>query len=349
MHFTRFSKSHLLFEIRFYRQAPGSFSCSKLSPWFTQKTLKRKRGMQLGPWAMEAAALAKIRRLRRGGRLGKGRRTRGSPAIGLWWKLGLGWLRWWPTAATAGGGCWSCCSGEESGAAGTQVARVPRVGSRDDAWEVGWRWTSVRLGPAVSAALAGQRALRHARARGTAVASIARASRCGSKPSRRRWYPGLQCHGTATGVVLRERKWPAMDCGTTRVASTARYGAGMVQHASLGGRREGDQRLWPRGGGHRAPTDAEAGAALCARLRPSRQGAWRAGGTLERGWAVFQPVNPLLTTILSKKLNCATKTIDTKVVDETSLYNICKGCPMIFSMVCAGTPSKVRVLQSADE
>jgi hypothetical protein len=36
----------------------------------------------------------------------------------------------------------------------------------------------------------------------------------------------------------------------------------------------------------------------------------------------FQPVNPLLTAIFSKKLNCATKTVDTKVVDETSLYNI---------------------------
>jgi hypothetical protein len=54
---------------------------------------------------------------------------------------------------------------------------------------------------------------------------------------------------------------------------------------------------------------------------------------LERDRAVFQPVNPLLTAILSKKLNCATKTLDMKVVDETSLYNICKGCPMFFSMV----------------
>jgi hypothetical protein len=64
----------------------------------------------------------------------------------------------------------------------------------------------VRLGPAVSAALAGQRALRRARARGTAAASIARVSRRGSKPSQRRGYPGLQCHGTATGVGLRERR-----------------------------------------------------------------------------------------------------------------------------------------------
>jgi hypothetical protein len=46
-----------------------------------------------------------------------------------------------------------------------------------------------------------------------------------------------------------------------------------------------------------------------------------------------QPVNPTLTVCFSKNLNCATKTIDTKVVDETSLYNICKGCPMFFSMV----------------
>jgi hypothetical protein len=44
-----------------------------------------------------------------------------------------------------------------------------------------------------------------------------------------------------------------------------------------------------------------------------------------------------------------TQTIDMKVVDETSLYNICKGRPMFFSTVWAGTPSKVGVLQSAHE
>jgi hypothetical protein len=56
----------------------------------------------------------------------------------------------------------------------------------------------------------------------------------------------------------------------------------------------------------------------------------RSGGALERGHAVFQPVNTTLTACFSKKLNCAKKTIDTKVVDETSLYNICKGLPMFF-------------------
>jgi hypothetical protein len=64
----------------------------------------------------------------------------------------------------------------------------------------------------------------------------------------------------------------------------------------------------------------------------ARQGAgarvWCSGA-----WpADFQPVNPILMVHFSKKLNYATKTIDTKVVDETSLYNICKGCPMFFSM-----------------
>jgi hypothetical protein len=70
-----------------------------------------------------------------------------------------------------------------------------------------------------------------------------------------------------------------------------------------------------------------------ARRRARRQGAWRAGDTLERDRAVFQPANPLLTVIFSKNLNCVTKMVDTKVVDETSLYNICKGRPMFFSTV----------------
>jgi hypothetical protein len=83
--------------------------------------------------------------------------------------------------------------------------------------------------------------------------------------------------------------------------------------------------------------------------QPSQQGARRAGGALEHSWSVFQPVNPTLTARISKKLNCATKTVDTKVVDETYLYNICKDCPMFFSTVWAGTPSKVWVLQSTDE
>jgi hypothetical protein len=60
---------------------------------------------------------------------------------------------------------------------------------------------------------------------------------------------------------------------------------------------------------------------------------WRSGGALERERAVFQLVNATLTVSFSKKLNYATKTVDTKVVDETSLYNICKGRPIFFSTV----------------
>jgi hypothetical protein len=47
----------------------------------------------------------------------------------------------------------------------------------------------------------------------------------------------------------------------------------------------------------------------------------------------FQLVNATLIACFSKKLNCATKTVDTKVVGETSLYNVCKGRPMFFSTV----------------
>jgi hypothetical protein len=71
----------------------------------------------------------------------------------------------------------------------------------------------------------------------------------------------------------------------------------------------------------------------CARRSQYRHGARRAGGALERGRAVFQVVNSLLIVIFSKKLNCATKPVDTKVLDETSLYNICKGRSMLFSAV----------------
>jgi hypothetical protein len=100
------------------------------------------------------------------------------------------------------------------------------------------------------------------------------------------------------------------------------------------GRREGDHGpdLEAMGASR---TDAEAGATPehGARRSPHRQSARRAGGALERGRVVFQSVNATLTAFFSKKLNCATKTLDTKVVDETSLYNFCKGRSMFFSTV----------------
>jgi hypothetical protein len=81
-----------------------------------------------------------------------------------------------------------------------------------------------------------------------------------------------------------------------------------------------------------ARTDAEAA-----------ERAARGAGTLGRSPALwrcsrarlihFQPVNPTLTACFSKNLNCATKMVDAKIVDETSVYNICKGRPMCFSTV----------------
>jgi hypothetical protein len=59
-------------------------------------------GMHLGPWAMEAAAPAKIRRRGRPGKVR--RRARGSPAIGLWLKYGSGRLRRRSAAAAGVGG-----------------------------------------------------------------------------------------------------------------------------------------------------------------------------------------------------------------------------------------------------
>jgi hypothetical protein len=61
-----------------------------------------------------------------------------------------------------------------------------------------------------------------------------------------------------------------------------------------------------------------------ARRNPDRHSARCAGGALERDRAVFQPVNVTLTARFSKKLNCATKTVDMKVVDETSSTTFAK-------------------------
>jgi hypothetical protein len=70
-----------------------------------------------------------------------------------------------------------------------------------------------------------------------------------------------------------ERRWLACvhrTCDRPRDSTGGEYGAGTVWHVSLGDGRKGDRRLWPRGGGKRARTDAKAGTALCARRRRSR-------------------------------------------------------------------------------
>jgi hypothetical protein len=45
----------------------------------------------------------------------------------------------------------------------------------------------------------------------------------------------------------------------------------------------------------------------------------------ERGSAEFGLVNACLTAVFLKYLNCAKKPLNTKVVVQTILYNICKG------------------------
>jgi hypothetical protein len=67
---------------------------------------------------------------------------------------------------------------------------------------------------------------------------------------------------------------------------------------------------------------AAARASACA---GRRAGCRHVGSAPERGQAKFEPVNAALTKANSRFLNCAAKMLDTKVVDETSFYNICKG------------------------
>jgi hypothetical protein len=130
--------------------------------------------------------------------------------------------------------------------------------------------------------------------------------------------PWLACAGN--------RRRTAGQLGT---ASTAQHG----RHAFLGdGRERGaaarGSRRWDR-----ACTDAKA-------AQSSARGAGRAGrAPVRRRRSRAQPScisagQPSVDRdFFPKKLNCATKTVDTKVVEETSLYNICKGYPMFFSTV----------------
>jgi hypothetical protein len=86
-----------------------------------------------------------------------------------------------------------------------------------------------------------------------AAAFISRVSRCSSKPSRRRDTPAsMPRYGDRTSVGAFGRGTCNRPMDATACARLASAGVARVEadpHASLGGRREGDRRLWPRGGG----------------------------------------------------------------------------------------------------
>jgi hypothetical protein len=142
----------------------------------------------------------------------------------------------------------------------------------------------------------------------------------------------LQCRGTATGVDLRAERTSdgPLDISERQVRRRTRSHATGSRSQATGARGTGGSRLETVGHGPARTSRWRGGRRVA---QPGRQNARRAGGALERDCAVFQPVNATLTACFSKKLNCATKMIDMKVVDETSLYNICKGHPMFFSTV----------------
>jgi hypothetical protein len=71
----------------------------------------------------------------------------------------------------------------------------------------------------------------------------------------------------------------------------------------------------------------------------------RTHGRARRGARATSPLGsrlPLFDCNNSKFLNCVTKTLDTKVVDETSLYNICKVQHMFWWVVWLGTRDEVQ-------
>jgi hypothetical protein len=98
MDFTRISKAHILFEMRFCTGVPGIFQLSQIHPWFKKITLERAGCLQCSPWGWGAARLAEIWRLRRRPWPGKWReRVWGSPRFDLWPEKEAGRLGWaWP-------------------------------------------------------------------------------------------------------------------------------------------------------------------------------------------------------------------------------------------------------------
>jgi hypothetical protein len=99
--FTSFSKTHILFEIRFYRQAPGTFPSITDTPLVHENALERSRPLQCHPWC--------------GGR-------RGSPELG-----------------SSGGGIDRARAGEWPAGSRSSVSGLGGVGTSADGAARRWR------------------------------------------------------------------------------------------------------------------------------------------------------------------------------------------------------------------
>jgi hypothetical protein len=100
------------------------------------------------------------------------------------------------------------------------------------------------------------------------------------------------------------------------------------------------------GGRTRTPKARERHASTRARRARRSAALWSAGA---RDLALIVPTNPVWLACSPKiwiEVHCR---VNSKVVDQVSLYNFYKGHPMFFSMVWEGTSSKVLVFPGTDE
>jgi hypothetical protein len=274
----------------------------RICPWFTKNTLERTRETQCSPWAW-------------GGGSGKnwvapvaGLAREGAEKDGLWPEMGRQCSRRRIAAVAGGTRSWSSCSGVTDGVVGTLAARVGSGKREEGAWVVLRRRNHARPGLGIGAALAGLAARRLVRER-----PVCDLYRQGAVTGRR-----LQCRGT-TAILTCVRMIPATDRWTSRSGrvrhSTRSHAMGSRSQAT--GAKRNRLLVHRCGGAWPAWTPMRRNAQHMAQGRQADSR--RSGSALERGWSIFQPVNPTLTACFSKNLNCATKTVDTKVVDETSL------------------------------
>jgi hypothetical protein len=202
---------------------------------------------------MEGARLVGIGRLRWRPWPGKGwGRTRGLPTVDLWPRMGGGAPAAGRPAVHREHGRGRLCSGELPAWDEPSATQGGCRGSRAAAKRVGLR----RYWPEGAAPRWGAQQCRWHELRRVRGARWAVFYRQGAATGRQ-----LQCRGTAA----------ILPCVRTRLTTdrwTSQSGYDAVRRCgscSKDGRREGDQQPWPRGGGERARTDAEVGAASWAR------------------------------------------------------------------------------------
>jgi hypothetical protein len=303
------TKLQTLFKNQVSKRSLELFCPLQIYPRLAFKPLERLKSPQCGPRGQPTARLAGFWRGWRRSQPGEWENaTRCSPRARWWPKMGQRRLRWACTTTQGGGGCYEQCSNEVKKDVGQLATAWAFMGSKGGVRAVGrhWQWAEGEawLGSGNGAGGGARGKARRGRARG-----------------RGRW-PFI---GNAHCVLK-----PQLDEGAAG-AGRARRGSRRTMPRTQG--REIPQPVGSVGVRSRGAAWSGPGHRCTARCHAARCGA----GVRRRDMTSLSLIsfNRLWPTISRDFATEALQGVNSKVVEQWSLYNSYKGCPMFCSMVWA--------------